>query len=94
MRPLGRLPLRVVENYEILARLFSVADNNAFAGQWPIIHDSHVGDCFATTGIKHVVVNDAFAIQLHVAVWILLEKTAKVLGEFRDFHREMDCRKQ
>ena len=92
LRPLRRPPLRVVEHHEVFARLLGIADDDAFARQRPVVDNSHISDCFTTAGIKHVVIDDAFAIQLHVAIWMLLKKAAKVLGQFRYFHLEMDCR--
>lgn len=78
----------VVEDDELLAALFGIATYQAFAGQWPVIHDAKISDGFACGLIKYVVVNDAFAEQFHLAIVVLDEKISKVILEFRDLHQE------
>lgn len=71
---------RVIKDDQILAWLLSIANNDAFPRQGPIIGNANVCDCFASVAIKAVVINDAFTKQLHLAVFVVYEIVSQVVS--------------
>lgn len=66
----------LIEEDEVLARVFAVANDQAFSRKGPVIHQANVGDGFTMTGIEAVLKDCFFTEKLYFAILVRCKECA------------------
>ena len=66
----------LIEEDEVLARVFAVANDQAFSRKRPVIYQANVCDVFAMTGVKAVFESRFFTEKLYFAILVRCKECA------------------